>query len=115
MPSGGARIRCSVAPERIRIQVVCAEAGHQTTLGMEVETGCTAGEALLRSGILALHPGIDASGCGIGIFGREVTRDYRLRDGDRVEVLRPLLEDPRERRRRLAKQGRTGTKSAGGG
>lgn len=106
MLSGGARTRCFVAPERIRVQVVCAEAGHQTTLALEMETGCTAGEALLRSGILAMHPDIDASACGIGIFGREVTRDHRLQDGDRVEVLRPLMEDPRERRRRLSKQGR---------
>ena len=107
MLSGNARIRCIVAPERIRVLVVCAEAGHHTRLDLDVETGCTAGEALMRSGILALHPEIDAAACGIGIFGREVTRDYRLRDGDRVEVLRPLLEDPRERRRRLAKRSRT--------
>jgi putative ubiquitin-RnfH superfamily antitoxin RatB of RatAB toxin-antitoxin module len=94
-----------VAPERIRIRVVCAEAGRQTVLALEVEAGCTAGEALLRSGILGLHPQAESSDCGIGIFGREVTRDHRLQHGDRVEVLRPLPEDPRERRRRLAKQG----------
>lgn len=115
MPSGAALTRYSVAPERIRIQVVCAEAGRQTVLGLDVEAGCTAGEALAGSGILALHPDIDSSTCGIGIFGREVARDHRLQAGDRIEVLRPLTEDPRERRRRLAKQGTTGKKSAGGG
>ena len=115
MHSGSARIRCFVAPERIRVQVVCAEAGRQTVLKLELEAGCTAGEALLRSGVLALHPDINASGCSIGIFGQEVTRDHCLQDGDRVEVLRPLMEDPRERRRRLAIQGRTGRKSGGGG
>jgi len=114
MLSGGARARCIVAPERIRVLVVCAEAGRQTRLDLEVEAGCSAGEALIRSGILAMHPDIDALACGIGIFGREVTRDYRLCDGDRVEVLRPLLEDPRERRRRLAKQGKAAAKKAGG-
>jgi len=115
MHSRGARIRCFVAPERIRVQVVCAEAGRQTVLKLELEAGCTAGEALLRCGILAMHPDIDASGCGVGIFGREVPRDHRLQDGDRLGVLRPLMEDPRERRRRLANQGRTGRKSGGGG
>lgn len=114
MPSGAARTRCFVVPESISIQVVCAEAGRQTVLKLEVEAGCTVGEALLRSGILAMHPDIDAPGCGIGIFGHEVTRDQRLQDGDRVEVLRPLTEDPRERRRRLARQGGPGKKSAGG-
>jgi len=105
-----------VAAERISIQVVCAEPGRQTVLKLDVEAGCTAGDALLRSGILAMHPEVEASSCGIGIFGHEVTRDHRLRDGDRVEVLRPLLDDPRERRRRLAKQrGTMEKKSAGRG
>ena len=53
-----------------------------------------------------------ASRCSVGIFGHEVMRDYRLQDGDRLEVLRPLMEDPRERRRRLAKQGAKLRKSA---
>jgi len=104
-----------VAAERIRIRVVCAEAGRQTVLSLEVEAGCTAGEALRRSGILASHADVDGGGCGVGVFGREVARDYRLQDGDRLEVLRPLTEDPRERRRRIAKQGATGKKSARGG
>jgi len=104
-----------VADDRIRIRVVCAEAGRQTVLDLEVEAGCTAGEALRRTGILAIHTDVDAGACGIGIFGREVPRDYRLQDGDRLEVLRPLQEDPRERRRRLAKQAAAGRKSARGG
>jgi putative ubiquitin-RnfH superfamily antitoxin RatB of RatAB toxin-antitoxin module len=104
-----------VAADRIRIRVVCAEAGRQTVLSLDVEAGCTAGEALQRSGILAIHTDVDADACGIGIFGHEVARDYRLKDGDRLEVLRPLQEDPRERRRRLAKQGAGGKKSARGG
>jgi putative ubiquitin-RnfH superfamily antitoxin RatB of RatAB toxin-antitoxin module len=104
-----------VAPERIRIRVVCAEAGRQTVLSLDVEAGCTAGEALRRSGILAIHKDLDADTCGIGIFGREVPRDQLLQEGDRLEVLRPLLEDPRERRRRLAKQAATGKKSARSG
>ena len=101
-----------MAAERIRIRVVCAEAGRQTVLSLEVETGCTAGEVLERSGILAMHPDLDAAACSVGIFGHEVMRDYRLQDGDRLEVLRPLMEDPRERRRRLAKQGAKLRKSA---
>ena len=102
--------------DRIAIVVACAEAGRQTVLALEVPAGCTAGEAIERSGILARHPAIDAASCGIGIFGREVTRERVLAAGDRVEVLRPLAEDPRERRRRLARQGRSmNARSAGGG
>lgn len=100
--------------ERIAIEVVCAEPDRQTVVPLQVEAGCTAGEALDRSGIFALHPALDPAACAIGIFGREVTRDRKLRAGDRVEVLRPLAEDPRARRRRLARQGRTiGGRSTG--
>jgi putative ubiquitin-RnfH superfamily antitoxin RatB of RatAB toxin-antitoxin module len=96
-----------VAAERIPIQVACAEADRQTVIELEVPVGCTAGEAVERSAILARHPAVDPAACGFGIFGREVTRGQVLAAGDRVEILRPLPEDPRERRRRLARQGRT--------
>ena len=102
-----------MATERIAVEVACAEAGRQTVVPLEVEVGCTAAEAVDRSGIFALHPGIDPETCAIGIFGREVSRDRKLRAGDRVEVLRPLADDPRERRRRLARLGGTmGRRSA---
>jgi putative ubiquitin-RnfH superfamily antitoxin RatB of RatAB toxin-antitoxin module len=107
MPSRGARGRSTVGADRIAVEVACAEAGRQTVLALEVPAGCTAGEALERSGILALHPGIDPAACGIGIFGQEVPRTRVLRPGDRIEVLRPLAEDPRARRRRLAREGRS--------
>jgi uncharacterized protein len=93
--------------ERIAIEVACAEAGRQTVLPLEVEIGCTAAEAIELSGILALHPAVDPANCALGIFGREVPPGRVLEAGDRVEVLRPLAEDPRERRRRLARQGRS--------
>ena len=105
-----------MSAERIAVVVACAEAGRQTVLELTVDAGCTAGEAVERSGILARHPGLDFAACGIGIFGREVARERVLATGDRVEVLRPLAEDPRERRRRLARQGRSMSgRSAGGG
>ncbi len=90
--------------ERIAIEVVCAEAERQTVIALEVEDGCTAAGAIERSGVFVRHPGLDPGVCGVGIFGREVARDQKLRAGDRVEVLRPLAEDPRERRRRLARR-----------
>jgi uncharacterized protein len=103
-----------VAPETIAVSVACAEAGRQTVLALEVEAGCTAWDAVLRSGILARHPGVDAAACGVGIYGREVPRGHGLADGDRVELLRPLPEDPRERRRRLAREGKSmSARSAG--
>jgi putative ubiquitin-RnfH superfamily antitoxin RatB of RatAB toxin-antitoxin module len=105
-----------VAAERIGVEVACAEADRQTVIALEVPAGCTAGEALDRSRIFELHPGLDAAACRIGIFGREAGRERVLAQGDRVEVLRPLAEDPKERRRRLAREGRSmRAGSAGGG
>jgi uncharacterized protein len=96
-----------VAAERIAIEVACAERDRQTVIALEVPYGCTAWEAVERSAILARHPALDPASCAVGIFGREVTQGHVLAPGDRVEVLRPLPEDPRARRRRLAREGRT--------
>ncbi len=102
--------------EAVVVTVACAEPDRQTVLAIELPAGATAGEALERSGIFARHPRLDPAACAIGIFGREVARGHVLRDGDRVEVLRPLADDPRERRRKLARAGGTiGTGSARGG
>ena len=105
-----------MAAERIAVEVACALPDRQVVLPLEVAAGCTAGEALAQSGIFTLQPALDPARCRIGIFGQEVGSNRVLRAGDRVEVLRPLLDDPRVRRRRLARQGATMAKrSAGGG
>lgn len=92
--------------ERIAVEVACAVPHRQTVIALEVAKDCTAGQALEQSGIFALFPELDPAACAVGIFGHEVARDRRLQAGDRVEVLRPLAEDPRERRRRLAREAR---------
>ncbi len=94
-------------PEQIEVEVVCAEPDRQTVCRLRVPVGCSAGEALQLSRVLDSHPGIDAGRFSLGIFGQEVTAKTVLQGGDRVEVLRPLPMDPRERRRLLARQGKT--------
>lgn len=93
--------------EDIPVSVVCAEPGRQTLRHLQVEPGCTAREAVDRSGVMTEHPGVSLAECRLGIHGREVPEHIMLQAGDRVEVLRPLPMDPRERRRMLARQGRT--------
>ncbi|MGL4861403.1 MAG: RnfH family protein [Enterobacteriaceae bacterium] len=62
-------------------------------------------EAIQRSGIVQRCPEIDLLVNGVGIAGRAVTLQHRLQQGDRVEIYRPLLADPKEiRRRRAAEQ-----------
>jgi len=56
-------------------------------------------QALRESGVLERHPGIDLSSSKIGVWGKLRVAGDLLRDGDRVEVYRPLLVDPKEARR----------------
>lgn len=92
--------------EVVAIVVAYAEASRQTTIELEVEPGTTVAEAIERSQIYRVHPGI-ASDAPVGIFGTLVKRETRVSAGDRIELYRPLPEDPKERRRALAREGRT--------
>ena len=95
-----------MSPPEISVAVVYAERDRQTVVELTVPRGTTAVEAIERSGIRARHPGI-AAGAPIGVYGRVVAPGAVLEDGDRVEIYRRLTADPKEERRRLAREGRT--------
>ncbi len=91
----------------IRVEVVYALPERQKLLALEVPKGSTAREAVERSGLRAEFPEIDPDRNALGVFGRRCPPDQTLRDGDRVEIYRPLKADPKEVRRELAARGRT--------
>lgn len=91
----------------IRVEVVHALPERQLLLEVVVPLGTTAREAVERSGLAARLPGFDAAKAAYGLFGKAVPATHPLRDGDRIDVLRPLRADPKEVRRQLAAQGRT--------
>jgi uncharacterized protein len=62
-------------------------------------TGLTAGQALELAGLRQEFPELLAQTPALGIYGVPCATDRPLRDGDRVEIYRPLRTDPRERRR----------------
>ena len=93
------------APD-IRVSVAYAERDRQTVIELEVPAGTTAAEAVARAGIRERHPGI-AADAPLGIFGRRVAAGTVLSAGDRVELYRALPADPKDTRRRLAREGRT--------
>ena len=70
---------------------------------LDVDTGTTIGQAIAASGVLARFPEIDLGRNKLGVFGKLKTADTVLRDGDRVEIYRPLQADPMESRRRRAR------------
>ncbi|HEX5863380.1 MAG TPA: RnfH family protein, partial [Casimicrobiaceae bacterium] len=70
--------------------------------------GATVAEAIERSGLAARLPGADIAGAPVGIFGKRVRRDTMLGDGDRIELYRRLIADPKAARRRRAAPRRVG-------
>jgi uncharacterized protein len=90
----------------LRVEVVYARASAQDVALVEVEEGSRALDAIEASGVLARHPEIDLHGIRLGRFGLEIRPDERLRDGDRVEILRPLAMGPMEARRLRARRKR---------
>jgi len=95
------------AEDEITVEVCYARADLQAVSTVKVTAGATVGEALRRSGLLERFPEIDLKANIVGVFGKKVTLDRRLSDGERVEIYRPLNADPKEVRRKRAAQGKT--------
>jgi putative ubiquitin-RnfH superfamily antitoxin RatB of RatAB toxin-antitoxin module len=90
----------------LRIEVAYALREVQVLLELEMAEGATVRQAVERSGILKRFPEIDLARNGLGIFGKVVLPDTPLRDGDRVEIYRPLIVEPRHERRERAQRER---------
>ncbi len=86
----------------IRVQVCYALPGDAFVADLALQAGATLRQAIEASGLLQREPGIDLDVPKAGIFGKVKPSDTLLRDGDRVEVYRPLQADPKETRRRRA-------------
>jgi uncharacterized protein len=97
----------------ISVQVCYALPDRQELVSLSLPEDCTARQAIEASGLLQKHPEIDVDGANkIGVFGKLVTLDARLRAQDRVEIYRPLIADPKEVRRRRAAEGKALKKGA---
>ena len=83
----------------IRVEVVYALPERQELLGLEVPLGTTVMEAIDASGIRERFDEIEVDEKRLGIFGRRTTANTVLKEGDRVEIYRPLIADPKEVRR----------------
>lgn len=77
----------------IRVEVVLAFPDRAEAVRVELSGGATVRDALSAAGM---------TGSAFGVFGKVVSADSRLKDGDRVEIYRPLAADPKEQRRRRA-------------
>ena len=86
----------------VKVELVyVAKDGSDLHLNLDLPQGATVGDALAHSGIYDLYS--ETRELPVGIYARQVSRDTVLKDGDRIELYRPLVRDPKEKRRQLAK------------
>ena len=88
----------------LRIQICYARPEFQVLRDLTVACGTTIGEAIRFSGLAGQLNDIDLTACQVGIYGKLKAPDTRLRDGDRIEIYRPLQADPKDARRRRAQK-----------
>jgi len=86
--------------DMIQVEVAYALPHKQKILSLDVEAGTTLLEAVKRSGIEAEFPELKLDEARFGIFGKATRTPEAdiLKDGDRVEIYRPLLIDPKQAR-----------------
>ncbi|MNC21149.1 Persistence and stress-resistance antitoxin PasI [compost metagenome] len=91
-------------PDTIAVEVVYALADKQKLLRLSVPYGTNMREAAERSGIAGLFPDLDLATAPMGIFGKAVAKPEErvLEEGERVEIYRPLIADPKEARKQRA-------------
>ena len=85
----------------MNIGVCYAEADRQIWLRLETPDGSTVEQAIRHSGVLQRFPEIDLNSQKVGVFGKLVKLDATVKEGDRIEIYRPIIADPKTVRRRL--------------
>ena len=101
--------------ETINVEVAYATPQKQLILEVNVDAGTTVGGAIVQSGILLEFHELETTleNSTVGIFGKATKMETVLADGDRVEIYRPLIADPKEVRRQRAAEGKLMKKGGG--
>lgn len=82
----------------IEIEVCYCSPSKQQLVPLTVDDSCSVLQAIQRSNILIDFPEIDLSNNKVGIFSKPVSLSQPLKTGDRIEIYRPLVMDPKQRR-----------------
>ena len=88
----------------IRVEVVYALPERQYLRNVKLAEGSNVEQAIVASGLLELRSDIDLQSNKVGIYSRPAMLGDVLNDGDRVEIYRPLIADPKELRRQRAEK-----------
>jgi putative ubiquitin-RnfH superfamily antitoxin RatB of RatAB toxin-antitoxin module len=98
----------------LRVSVVLALPDRQEVVELELEEGSTVADAIAASGLAMRYPALEVERMPAGIWSRPRPPETRLKDGDRVELYRPLRADPKAQRRARARLSASSTRSRSG-
>jgi putative ubiquitin-RnfH superfamily antitoxin RatB of RatAB toxin-antitoxin module len=109
MPSWCARKRSTArSPAVISVEIVYAEPQRGVVKHLSLAPGAVIADALRLAAADQDFRGVDLANATVGIYGQVASRDRPLKNGDRIEIYRPLAEEPKlARRRRVSKSGRS--------
>lgn len=93
-----------VMAEQLTVEVAYALPTQQSLLTLAVLSGSSVQQVIEQSGILQQYPEINLFEQKVGVWSRLVKLDEHVKDGDRVEIYRPLIADPKDLRRRRAEK-----------
>lgn len=97
--------------DRLSVEVVYARPDIQRLVRLQMPPQSTVRDAIASSGLLDQFNELVMDEIEAGIFSKAASLEHVLSDGDRVEIYRPLLIDPKEARRRRASKGANGAGS----
>jgi len=95
-----------VAEAQIQVEIVYARPDEQVLEQLKVSTDATVESVIHQSGFLERFPEIDLGSNKVGVFGKATPLSAKLTEGDRIEIYRPLIADPKEARKKRAAQGK---------
>lgn len=101
-----------MAEPHLSVEVAYAKPGEQVLERLQVPEGGTVESVIRQSGLLERFPEIDLKINKVGVFGKAAALSAKLNDGDRIEIYRPLIADPKEARKKRAAEGRSMKKGA---
>lgn len=93
-----------MSESNITIEIVYGTPHKQYAMQLAVAEQCTVEQAIISSNILKQCPEIDLKQNAVGIWNKTCKLDTTLENGDRIEIYRPLIADPKEVRKRRAEQ-----------
>lgn len=101
-----------MAKPQISVEVAYVRPGEQMLERLQVDVDATIESVIRQSGVLERFPEIDLAVNKVGVFGKAAALTATLSDGDRIEIYRPLIADPKEARKRRAAEGKVMKKGA---